>query len=183
MTDPNPVVDALLASGRRELTTTSTEDTAVIDAETPVDPIPADDQPHAYVVVQRTHSVNADRPEWAAAAYVISEHDHDEIAFARARGRTLLPIGPDGDTGTRAIVEPRRTEDPAELDTLPIMSIVRAYGVAHQAVPSERGGALEWLKPAGQRTYTSAELLAACRGKGVTVLYEPVDEDEGADRG
>lgn len=77
----------------------------------------------------------------------------------------------------------REITDPAELDTLPIMSIVRAYGVAHQAVPSERAGALEWLKPAGQRTYTSAELLAACRGAGVTVLYEPVDEDEGADRG
>lgn len=76
----------------------------------------------------------------------------------------------------------REITDPAELDTLPIMSIVRAYGVAHQAVPSERGGALEWLKPAGQRSYTSAELLAACRGAGVTVLYEPVDEDEGADR-
>lgn len=74
--------------------------------ETTADPIPADDAPHAYVAVLRTHSPYADRPEWAATSYVIPEHDHDELALARRRGYALLPIGSDGDAGTRAVIEP-----------------------------------------------------------------------------
>ncbi|MFD4444888.1 hypothetical protein ACFWPK_34445 [Nocardia sp. NPDC058519] len=113
MTDPNPVVAALLASGRRELAEhrvtnlrtpkpAPTEDTAVIDAETPADPIPADDQPHAYVAIKRTHSPYADRPEWAEDIHLIPAHQASEIAYWRTRpGYTLLAIGPDGDTGTR----------------------------------------------------------------------------------
>lgn len=153
------------------LNLTTPEDTAVIDAETPTDPIPADDQPHAYVVVQRTHSVNADRPDWAAAAYVISEHDHDEIAFARARGRTLLPIGPDGDTGTRAIVEPRRAATVAELAALPVGSIVLA---------NDQAWTLHWpgngwsVCPSCEITYCAEDLLDYT-GEPVTVLHTPAE--------
>src|SRR5690606_26656120 len=69
----------------------------------PVDPIPADDAPHAYVAVKRTHSLHADRPEWDHTAVVIPEWDHEELAYRRRLGEDLIPIGPDGDTGTRAI--------------------------------------------------------------------------------
>ena len=72
----------------------------------PVDPIPADDAPHAYVAVKRTHSPHADRPEWDHTAVVIPEWDHEELAYRRRLGEDLIPIGPDGDTGTRAVAEP-----------------------------------------------------------------------------
>jgi len=67
--------------------------------------------------------------------------------------------------------------DPAELDALPYMCVVLAYGVAHQSVPSELVDLPLWLKPTGERAYTSAELLAACRGAGVTVLHTPENGD------
>lgn len=73
-------------------------------------PIPAEDAPHAYVAIRRTHSVNADRPEWDPDAAVIPEWNADDINFARSQGYTLIPIAPDGDTGTRAIVEPAPTK-------------------------------------------------------------------------
>lgn len=82
----------------------------------PVDPIPADDQPHAYVAVKRTHSPYADRPEWARGAFTVPVHDSEEIEHWRRQGYTLIPIGPDGDTGTRAITTPRRVEKADELD-------------------------------------------------------------------
>ncbi|MFD4444897.1 hypothetical protein ACFWPK_34495 [Nocardia sp. NPDC058519] len=69
----------------------------------------------------------------------------------------------------------REISDAAELDTLPPFSVVLAYGVSHQSVPDETSPVV-WIKPFG--SYTSAELLTACRGAGVTVLYEPVDEDD-----
>ncbi|MFD4457674.1 hypothetical protein [Nocardia sp. NPDC058480] len=69
----------------------------------------------------------------------------------------------------------REISDPAELDALPPFSVVLAYGVSHQAVPDETQPVV-WIKPFG--SYTSAELLTACRGKGVTVLYEPADEED-----
>lgn len=118
MTDPNPVVDALLASGRRELTTTPTEDTAVSHADEPQPPIPAEGAPHAYVAVRRTHSVNADRPEWETDPHLIPAHEVDELIYWNTQPDvSLLPIGPDGDTGTRAITgqETRIAELEAEL--------------------------------------------------------------------
>lgn len=121
MTDPNPALAALLASGRRELAKhrvthlhkpkpTPPEDTAVSHADDPQPPMPAEGAPHAYVAVQRTHSVNADRPEWNDDATVIPAWDTERIEEHRRHAQhhdcTLLPIGPDGDTGTRAITEP-----------------------------------------------------------------------------
>ncbi|MFR9773095.1 hypothetical protein [Nocardia sp. SC052] len=69
--------------------------------------------------------------------------------------------------------------DPAELDTLPIGSVVRGYGVAHQACPGygRSNYPALWLKPTG-RPQTSAELLADCRGAGVTVLYVPTEDGD-----
>lgn len=74
----------------------------------PVDPIPAAGAPHAYVLVERTHSPNADRPEWDRSAVVIPEWEREELAHWRDYHDkyALIPIGPDGDTGTRAITEP-----------------------------------------------------------------------------
>lgn len=71
-----------------------------------VDPIPAADAPHAYVAVERKFSANADRPEWDWNAVVIPEWDHENLEFRRSQGDHLIPIGPDGDTGTRAITAP-----------------------------------------------------------------------------
>ena len=171
MTDPNPIIDALLASGRLELTTTPTEDTAVIDAETPTDPIPAEGAPHAWVAVQRRHSVNADRPEWDHRAVVIPAHDTVELDYARARDITLLPIGPDGDTGTRAIVEPRRAGTIAELAALPVGSIVLA---------NDQAWTLHWpgtgwsVCPSCEITYCAEDLLDYT-GEPVTVLHVPAE--------
>lgn len=95
--------------------TTDPEDTAVTHADEPQPPIPAEGAPHAYVAVRRYHSLNADRPEWQAPAYVVPEHDHDELDLARRRGFSLLPIGPDGDTGTRAITAPEPTKPALEM--------------------------------------------------------------------
>lgn len=107
-------------------TTTPTEDTAVIDADAPADPIPAEGAPHAWVVVARTFSANADRPEWLRDAIVIPEWDHKELEYWRRdrKGFAVLPIGPDGDTGTRAIVEPRTVTTAAEADALPVGTIL-----------------------------------------------------------
>lgn len=67
--------------------------------------------------------------------------------------------------------------DPAELDALPIGSVVLGYGVAHQACPRRQmGDTPAWLKPSGLRVQTSADLLADCCGAGVTVLYLPTEE-------
>ncbi|MFD3426091.1 hypothetical protein [Nocardia fluminea] len=139
MTDPNPVVAALLASGRRELTTTPTEDTAVIDAETPTAPIPAEGAPHAYVAIKRTHSVNADRPEWANDPHLIPAHETDELVYWNTRpGYTLLPIGPDGDTGTKAVIEPREIEDTAPELLAALAELGREYGPLGVALVAAR---------------------------------------------
>lgn len=70
----------------------------------------------------------------------------------------------------------RVIEDPAEMDTCPIGSVVLGYGVAHQAVPGYHRSNYPplWLKPTG-RPQTSAELLADCRGAGVTILHTPTE--------
>lgn len=86
--------------------TTTPEDTAVIDADTPTDPLPAEGAPHAYVVVRRTHSAWADRPEWAGGAFIVPAHQADEIEHWRKQGYTLIGIAPDGDAGTRAVFDP-----------------------------------------------------------------------------
>lgn len=169
MPDPNPVVDALLASGRRELTTTPTEDTAVIDADEPQPPMPAEGQPYAFVAVERTHSVHADRPEWDREAVVIPEWDREMLEYRRSQGDTLLPIGPDGDTGTRAIVEPRRAATVAELAALPVGSIVLA---------NDQAWTLHWpgngwsVCPSCEITYCAEDLLDYT-GDSVTVLHVP----------
>jgi hypothetical protein len=178
MTDPNPALAALLASGRRELAKhrvthlhkpkpTPPEDTAVINAAEPQPPMPAEGAPHAYVAVQRTHSVNADRPEWNDDATVIPAWDTERIEEHRRHAQhhdcTLLPIGPDGDTGTRAIVEPRgfvELVDPDKLDLLPRGSAVltrngRVWQKAFNAMVTEWCPAQRlWDRP-----LTSAELL------------------------
>lgn len=103
MTDSNPIVDALLASGRRELTTTPTEDTAVIDTDEPQPPIPAEGAPHAYVAVCRNPA--AKHAAWWQDAVVIPAQSTEEQHYYTRQGYELLPIGPDGDTGTRAITD------------------------------------------------------------------------------
>lgn len=92
------------------------------DTQTP--PLPAPGEPHAYVAVRRTHSPHADRPEWSHRAYVIPAWDDEEIDNAMRCADTLLPIGPDGDTGTRWVTEPHHIESPEELDALPVGSVV-----------------------------------------------------------
>lgn len=75
-------------------------------------------------------------------------------------------------------VPARTVTDPAEMDTWPLGTVVRGYGVAHQNVPGYvQGDVPLWLKPTG-RLQTAAELLADCRGEGVTVLHLPVEEVE-----
>lgn len=127
MTDPNPVVAALLASGRRELAKhrvthlhkpkpTPPEDTAVSHVDDPQPPMPAEGAAYAYVAVERTFSPYADRPEWDFKAVVIPEWNHKELEYWRNQdGHTLIPIGPDGDTGTRAITEPEPTKPALEM--------------------------------------------------------------------
>jgi hypothetical protein len=66
--------------------------------------------------------------------------------------------------------------DSDDMDALPWGSVVLAYGVAHQACPAEFGELPVWLKPTRLRAQTSAELLADCRGAGVTVLYIPTEK-------
>ncbi|MFC4124898.1 hypothetical protein [Nocardia rhizosphaerae] len=111
MSEPHsPALAALLAAGRRELakhrTTTlrkrPRKDATVITEPTP-DPIPADTAPHAYVALKRYHNVHADRPEWEPEAFTVPEWNHAELENRRRQGYELLPIGPDRDTGTRAI--------------------------------------------------------------------------------
>lgn len=77
----------------------------------------------------------------------------------------------------RGVRPPARTvTNPAEMDTWPLGTVVRGYGVAHQNVPGHVAGDPPlWIKPTG-RLQTSAELLADCRGAGVTVLYTPEEE-------
>lgn len=75
----------------------------------------------------------------------------------------------------------RVVTDPAEMDTWPLGTVVRGYGVAHQNVPGfVQGDVPLWLKPTG-RPQTSAELLADCPGGSVTVLFIPPEdvEDDG----
>lgn len=68
------------------------------------DPLPAEGAPHAYVAVLRTFSPHADRPEWNQTdALVVPEWEREHLAHLRGVGYALIPIGPDGDTGTRAI--------------------------------------------------------------------------------
>lgn len=84
-----------------------TKDTAVSHVDEPQPPMPAEGAPYAFVVVERTFSPYADRFECRRDAIVIPEWDHKELENWRNRpGYALIPIGPDGDTGTRAIVEP-----------------------------------------------------------------------------
>lgn len=69
-----------------------------------VDPLPAEGAPHAYAAVWRLNSPRADRPEWDERnALVVPEWDRERLDRLRALGYHLIPIGPDGDTGTRAI--------------------------------------------------------------------------------
>ncbi|WP_043654492.1 hypothetical protein [Nocardia thailandica] len=95
-----------------------------MDSAEPQPLIPAPDAPHAYVAVRRMHSVNADRPEWEYPAYVVPEWDRERIDELRHFGFALLPIGPDGDTGTRAVTEPRKITDFGEFTHLPIGTVV-----------------------------------------------------------
>lgn len=88
------------------MTEQTTQEQAPMTEQT--DPLPAPGAPHAYVAVQRTYSECADRPEWDRCAVVIPEWDTATIDRARRSGQALLPIGPDGDTGTRWV-----TEEPA----------------------------------------------------------------------
>ncbi|WP_280439009.1 hypothetical protein [Nocardia cyriacigeorgica] len=76
----------------------------------------------------------------------------------------------------------RTVTDPAEMDSWPLGTVVRGYGVAHQNVPGHVAGDPPlWIKPTG-RLQTSAELLADCRGAGVTVLYQPEEETDDDDQ-
>lgn len=69
-----------------------------------VDPLPAEGAPHAYAAVWRLNSPHADRPEWdQRKCLVVPEWDREHLDHLRSLGYALLPIGPDGDTGTRAI--------------------------------------------------------------------------------
>ncbi|WP_280393108.1 hypothetical protein [Nocardia wallacei] len=70
---------------------------------------------------------------------------------------------------------PRVITEPADLDRMPLGSVVLAYGVAHQACPDEYGVDPVWLKPTGRAAQTGLELLMDTRGEGVTVLYEPTE--------
>lgn len=71
-----------------------------------VDPIPAEGAPHAWIAVQRRYGHTAPRPVWGRDAEVIAATEPDDLAYFRDReDYDLIPIGPDGDTGTRAIVD------------------------------------------------------------------------------
>lgn len=113
---------------------TTPEDTAVSHAEEPQPPIPAEGAPHAYVAIRRTHSVNADRPEWETDPHLIPAHEVDELIYWNTQPDvSLLPIGPDGDTGTRAIGEPRTL--PTSKDALYLRengSKIRLIGPAYE---------------------------------------------------
>lgn len=106
------------------------------DTQTP--PLPTPGAPHAYIAVRRTHSPHADRPEWHHRAKVIPAWDADDLAYARRCGDTLLPIGPDGDAGTRAIVEEFR---PAEVEPgLSVHGIIaRATRTATTSIKNDNG--------------------------------------------
>lgn len=169
--------DRMVASGYR---ITTTEETAVTHDE-PQPPIPADDQAHAYVVVERTHSPHADRPEWDRPAIVIPAHEASDLAYWRGRpDHALIPIGPDGDTGTRAVVEPRTVSTVAELDALPIgATILLEYGVVAQAVGGDEDiAASGWMGIGHDLLWTSAQVVkhagkGAGKGASFTVLYVP----------
>lgn len=125
-------------------------------------PMPAPDAPHAYIAVQRTHSPYADRPEWAYDAAVIGAHETRELERFARDGWHLLPIGPDGDTGTRWIPEtPASADQPGwsvlihgSNDVLPAVNRADAFIRAHacntgltaiEATP--RGGTLSGVYP------------------------------------
>lgn len=176
-TDPNPVVDALLASGSRELTTTPIEDTAVIDAENPVEPIPAEGAPHAFVAVCRNPA--AKHAAWWQDAVVIPAQSTEEQHYYTRQGYELLPIGPDGDTGTRAIVEPRVIAAPtsaeeftawrASLDAVPTGSIARTEDLGRIDLWI-KAGSKSWEEVRTGHVWTSHELLKRCP---VTLIYTP----------
>ncbi|WP_280201294.1 hypothetical protein [Nocardia cyriacigeorgica] len=137
----------------------------------PVDPIPADDAPHAYVAVRRTHSPNADRPEWQWDAGVIPVHDRAEIDLHRRRGYELIPIGPDGDTGTRAITKPAPRMVEGGLYRNPLGAEIRL--IALQRQPFAPG---LWLAHTElSREFVTAEGLAAC---GYTLVTEEATDGE-----
>ncbi|MEV4127104.1 hypothetical protein [Nocardia sp. NPDC049707] len=69
----------------------------------------------------------------------------------------------------------RRIETPEELDALPFMSIILAFGVSHQAVPDLDDHTPVWVRPAAQCTESSATVLAHARGAGVIVLWTPTE--------
>jgi len=99
---------------------------------------------------------------------------HYNLAYWQAVADDLIAAG---------VRPPARTvTDPAEMDTWPLGAVVRGYGVAHQNVPGHVAGDPPlWLKPTG-RLQTSTELLADCRGEGVTVLYLPEEETDDDDQ-
>ncbi|MFC4373344.1 hypothetical protein ACFO5K_04445 [Nocardia halotolerans] len=153
------------------------------DAETPTDPIPADDQPHAYVLVERTHSPHADRPEWDRGAIVIPEWDHDELAHWRDYHDkyALIPIGPDGDTGTRAITEPRTVSTVEELDALPEGTVIRLRSLLLQAGWSDIDlSKRAWAGFGHHRLQSSSAVILAAKGLcDITVVDVPAEVSDG----
>ena len=93
--------------------TTPPEDTAVSHVDAPQPPIPAEGAPHAYVAVQRNPA--AEQPTWWQDAVVIPAQSTEEQHYYTRQGYELLPIGPDGDTGTRAITEPAPAKPALEM--------------------------------------------------------------------
>lgn len=125
-TPHNPALAALLDAGRRVLaqhrTTTlrkpAPKDTPVSHADEPADPIPAPDAPHRIPFVT-TASTTVTVPNTGQSREEATEQAWEEVYVSLchqcAREVDLgefepeeqsAPIGPDGDTGTRAIVEP-----------------------------------------------------------------------------
>ncbi len=65
-----------------------------------IEALARESEPHAYIAVKRTHSVNADCPEWSCDAAVIPATDTAECRHYAAQGYDLVPIV-GTDTGTR----------------------------------------------------------------------------------
>lgn len=145
-----------------------------------VDPIPAEGAPHAYVAIRRTHSVNADRPEWDYSAYVIPEWDRERLDELRHFGFTLLPIGPDGDTGTKAITEPAPAKPALEMveDGLyrnPAGGQVRVVQMLRNPLAPGMWSAMVPGIFGDHYAEVTAEGLAAC---GYTLVTEGGSDDE-----
>lgn len=151
----------------------TTEEISMTTPE-PVDPTPADDAPHAYVAVRRTHSPNADRPEWAYPAYSVAEWNHEQLDWFRRKGFDLIPIGPDGDTGTRAITEPA----PPALRMVAGGLYRNLLGAEIRLIALQRQSFAPglWLAHAELgREFVTAEGLAAC---GYTLVTEETTDGE-----